>query len=73
MTIKPQISGEDSIRLVINQESSQVSSESVPTTDAITTFTRAKTSVVVLMINQYWRLLMKRTKIDKILVLEIYH
>ena len=47
ITIKPQISGADSIRLQISQESSQVSTESVLTQQAITTYKRElKTSVV---------------------------
>ena len=47
ITIKPQISGSDSIRLEIKQESSQVSTESVLTQQAITTYKRElQTSVV---------------------------
>ena len=47
LTIRPQISGENSIRLEISQESSQVSTESVLTQDAITTYKRElKTSIV---------------------------
>jgi len=47
LTIRPQISGEDSIRLEITQESSQVSTESVLTQEAITTYKRElKTTIV---------------------------
>lgn len=47
LSIKPQISGDDSIRLEIKQTASDISETSVGTTNAVTTFKRElKTSVV---------------------------